>query len=308
MSRASRSAGVLPPIAIIPAPFDWGASRRGASQGPQAILLSGLERKLQQLGLQYVVESPDYLPDVLLDHRNEPYLRHWGKIAAVNEAIALKTAQAAAAGRFPLLLGGDHSIAIGSVAGAAKSRRRLGVLWIDAHGDLNTPSTTPSGNIHGMSLACSLGHGDSRLTSIGGSFPKVQADRTVLVGARELDEGERQLIRSEGVHCFTMHDIDRRGMAAVMSDAIAIVSDGTDGVHLSFDIDSVDPGEAPGTGTKVRGGLMYRETHLAMEMLAEAGIVTSADVVEVNPQLDNGHRTARLAVELIASLFGERIL
>jgi len=308
MTRASQSAGPLPPIAIIPAPFDWGASRRGASQGPQAILLSGLERKLQHLGLSYVVESPHYLPDVSMDHRSEPHLRCWGKIAAVNEAIAQKTAQAAAAGQFPLLLGGDHSIAIGSIAGAARSRRRLGVLWIDAHGDLNTPRTTPSGNIHGMSLACSLGHGDSRLTSIGGSYPKVQADRTVLVGARELDEGERQLIRSEGIRCFTMHDIDRRGMAAVMDEAIAIVSDGTDGVHLSFDIDSVDPGEAPGTGTKVRGGLLYRETHLAMEMLAESGIVTSADVVEVNPQLDNGHRTARLAVELIASLLGERIL
>ncbi|WP_164779797.1 arginase, partial [Paenibacillus kobensis] len=182
------------------------------------------------------------------------------------------------------------------------------VLWIDAHGDLNTPDTTPSGNIHGMSLACSLGYGDSRLTSVGGNGPKVQPDRVVLVGSRQLDEGERLLIRSLGITCFTMHEIDKHGMAAIMERAITIVSNGTDGVHVSFDIDSVDPGEAPGTGTKVRGGFLYREAHLAMELLAEAGIVTSADVVEVNPQLDNGRRTARLAVELVGSLLGERIL
>jgi len=295
-------------IAVIPAPFDWGASRRGAAQGPQAMLLAGLERKLQQLGYRYSVESATYMPEVQSDSRSSSSLRHWGKVLAVSEAIATKTAEAAEAGRFPLLLGGDHSVSIGSVAGAAQRRNRLGVLWIDAHGDLNTPDTTPSGNIHGMSLACLLGFGDGRLTSVGGTAPKVLPDRVVLVGSRQLDEGERLLIRSLGITCFTMHEIDKHGMAAVMDKAISIVSDGTDGVHVSFDIDSVDPGEAPGTGTKVRGGFLYREAHLAMELLAEAGIVTSADVVEVNPQLDNGKRTASLAVELIGSLLGERIL
>ncbi|EFM13010.1 arginase [Paenibacillus curdlanolyticus YK9] len=304
----NRTAQPKRPITVIPVPFDWGASRRGAAEGPQAIILSGLERKLQQLGFSCTIESSRYLPDVLADIRSSSNMRHWGKTLSTVEALAHKTAQAVAAGQFPLVLGGDHSIAIGSIAGAAQGRQRLGVLWIDAHGDLNTPDTTPSGNIHGMSLACCLGHGDSRFVAVSGQQPKVEPDRVVLVGARQLDPGERELIRALGITCFTMHDIDRYGMANVMEKAIRIVSDGTDGVHLSFDIDSVDPGEAPGTGTRVRGGFQYREVHLAMEMLAEASIITSADIVEVNPLLDNGYRTARLAVELIASLFGERIL
>ncbi|GMX62610.1 hypothetical protein Elgi_24150 [Paenibacillus elgii] len=185
---------------------------------------------------------------------------------------------------------------------------RLGVIWIDAHSDLNTPDTTPSGNIHGMSLAASLGQGDERLTRIGGSSPKIRPEHTVLVGVRDLDPGEKACIKAQGITCFTMYDIDRLGMSSVMEEAVQVAGKGTDGVHLSFDIDSLDPVEAPGTGTPVKGGLSYREAHLALELLHESGIVTSAELVEVNPSLDTGQKTAQLAVELIGSLLGEQIL
>ncbi|MFC4103662.1 arginase [Paenibacillus xanthanilyticus] len=296
------------PITILPVPFDWGAGRRGAAAGPEAVLQAGLIRRLQKLGCRVQLRSDDYLPNTDADRRTSAKLKHWGRVQAMNEALALEAAAAMRAGTFPLAIGGDHSLAIGTVAAAAKARRRLGVLWIDAHGDLNTPQTSPSGNIHGMSLAALLGLGDPRFTGIGGPGAKLNPGHIALVGARELDVGEKELIRELGIACFTMHDIDRYGMARVMENAIRVVSEGTDGVHLSFDIDSVDPGEAPGTGTPVRGGLNYREAHLAMEMLHEAAIVTSADLVEVNPLLDNGQRTARLAVELAASFAGERIL
>ncbi|MBB3109343.1 arginase [Paenibacillus phyllosphaerae] len=296
------------PVSILPVPFDWGAGRRGAAAGPEAVLHAGVIRRLQQLGYRVQLRSEDCLPNTSADRRTAMQLKHWGRVLTINEAIAQEVRSIAAEGLFPLTIGGDHSIALGTIAGAAASRKRLGVIWIDAHGDLNTPETTPSGNIHGMSLAAAIGLGDSRFTGIGGYSPKLAPERIVLVGARELDDGEKKRIRELNITCFTMHEIDRYGMGHVMEEAIRIASADADGVHVSFDIDSVDPGEAPGTGTPVRGGLNYREAHLAMEMLHEAGVVTSADVVEVNPLLDNGQRTARLAVELIASLAGERIL
>ncbi|MBW7473349.1 arginase [Paenibacillus oenotherae] len=296
------------PISILPVPFDWGASRRGAASGPQALLGAGLERRLQLLGHQTKIRPDSYLPDFTSDCRTSPRMKQWGSVLAMCEAVSREIALLASGGTFPLAIGGDHSISIGTIAGLAQQKRKLGVIWIDAHADVNTPESSPSGNIHGMALAAGLGLGDPRFTTIGSAAPKLQAERIALVGTRQLDEGEKRLIRKLGVACFTMHDIDKFGMARIMEQAIAVVSSGSDGVHVSFDIDSVDPGEAPGTGTPVRGGLNFREAHLAMELLYEAGVVTSADIVEVNPLLDNGHQTVRLAVELIGSLLGARIL
>lgn len=297
-------------VSIISVPFDLGAGRRGASGGPAAILRAGLEERLRALGIAsedagvVSCEAPSAEGQAAPDER----LKHLADVVAVNEALCERVAEVAGAGKFPLVLGGDHSIAIGTIAGAAKHRRKLGVVWIDAHSDLNTPETTESGNIHGMSLRVALGEGDPRLTGIGGAGAKIAPGNVVLVGGRSLDPGEKAFIKSRNISCFTMHDVDRRGMSRVMEDAIRIASDGADGVHVSFDIDSVDPGEAPGTGTPVRGGLSYREAHLALEMLNESGVVTSAEFVEVSPALDNGNQTTNLAVELICSLLGERIL
>ncbi|AJY76515.1 arginase [Paenibacillus beijingensis] len=295
-------------ISVLPVPFDYGAGRGGAAHGPAAIVEAGLPQKLQSLGFPYVLHSSGYMPDIQFDLRTSAQMKNWGRVLKMSEAVAAATAAIDAAGDFPLILGGDHSIAIGTVAGLAERRQRLGVLWIDAHSDLNTPQTTPSGNLHGMSLAAGLGRGDPRFVSLRGAAPKLQPERTVLIGARQLDAGERQTIASLGIRCFTMHDIDRRGMSEVMEEALAILSGaGCDGVHLSFDIDSVDPGEAPGTDTPVRGGLTYREAHLAMELIHDASILTSAELVEVNPYLERSGRTAQLAVELIGSMLGEKI-
>lgn len=209
---------------------------------------------------------------------------------------------------FPLVLGGDHSIAIGTLAGVTKHYKNLGVIWYDAHGDLNTAETSPSGNIHGMPLAASLGYGHELLTNLQGISPKVKPEHVVIIGARSLDEGERRLIKELGIKVFTMHEIDRLGMTKVMEETISFFKGKTDGVHLSLDLDGLDPKDAPGVGTPVPGGLSYRESHLAMEMLAEAELITSAEFVEVNPILDERNKTASLAVALMGSLFGEKLL
>ncbi|WP_411553826.1 arginase [Paenibacillus lautus] len=294
-------------VSIIPVPFDRGATRRGAGQGPDAIFGAGLKRKLDALGVTYQVDDLAALPE-RKDEAHHPRLNHLTEVITMNEQLAARVSALAEAGTFPLVLGGDHSIAIGTLAGLTRHYRNLGVIWIDAHSDLNTPNTTPTGNIHGMSLAVSLGRGDRRLTSIGGVKSTIKPGHVVLIGARSLDQGERDFIRREGIACFTMQDIDRMGMFRVMEEAIRISSTGTDGVHLSFDIDSVDPKIAPGTGTPVQGGLSYREAHLAMEMLSESGILTSAEFVENNPLLDRGQKTSRLLVGLIGSMLGESIL
>jgi arginase len=210
-------------------------------------------------------------------------------------------------GLFPVILGGDHSISLGSVAGVTQ-RRSVGVIWLDAHGDFNTGDTSPSGNIHGMVLAAIGGLGDERLVALGGHHPKVELGNIVLVGVRELDPGERDLLRKAGVLTFTMHEIDRQGLAAVVDQAIERAGAGVDGIHLSLDLDVVDPMQAPGVGTPVLGGLSYRETHLAMELLAESSKLSSMDVVEVNPVLDNHNETARLAMQLTLSALGKRIM
>jgi arginase len=296
------------PITVIGVPMDLGAGRRGVDMGPSAIRYAMLNEKLMRMGFEVEDIGNLQVPSPETYQVVDPKLKYLQEITSVCEILANTVSETVERGRFPLVLGGDHSIAIGTIAGAAKHRKRMGLIWFDAHGDLNTMETTPSGNIHGMPLAVSLGYGHPALVNCLGFTPKVHPENVVLIGVRDLDEGERELIRRLGIRVFTMHDIDRSGMGAVMEEALAIVTRGTDGVHLSLDLDGLDPKDAPGVGTPVEGGLTYRESHLAMEMLAEANILTSAEFVEVNPILDNGNRTAKVAVALIESVFGKQVL
>ncbi|HZG79061.1 MAG TPA: arginase [Paenibacillus sp.] len=295
-------------ISHIGVPIDLGADRRGVDMGPSALRVASLAARLEELGLTVYDEGDLVVRRPSGYGEYGPKLKFLEEIGRVCDELHREVAAAAGRGRFPLVLGGDHSLAIGTIAGMLRQKRSLGVIWFDAHADLNRPGTSPSGNIHGMSLAIALGLGHPSLTSIGGESSKVDPSKVVLVGARSIDPGERELIRALGIKVFTMHDIDRLGMTRVMEEAIRIAADGTDGVHLSLDVDGLDPEEAPGVGTPVIGGMTYREGHLAMELLSEAGCVVSADVVEVNPILDHRNKTAKVAVELIASLLGERIL
>lgn len=295
-------------IGIIGVPMDLGAGRRGVDMGPSAIRYAGIQKRLTNLG--YHVED---FGDIAVNHpeievHHNPSLKHVDEIIEVSKNLAESVSDRIEEGYFPLILGGDHSISIGSIAGIAKHKKNLGVIWFDAHGDMNTDQTTPSGNIHGMPLAIGLGLGHSSLVNLGGFSPKIKPEHVVIIGARDLDEGEKDLIKKIGIKVFTMHEIDRMGMAAVMEETLQIVTKGTDGVHLSLDLDGLDPLYAPGVGTPVVGGLTYRESHLAMEMLAESGALTSAEFVEVNPILDRENSTAKAAVALIGSLFGEKLL
>ncbi|MBA4544117.1 MULTISPECIES: arginase [Thermoactinomyces] len=296
------------PITIIGMPMDLGQGRRGVDMGPSAIRYASAQALLQKLGYEVEDLGDLHVPSPESKSAGDPKLKYLNEIRDVCEKLAETVSGVIARDRFPLVLGGDHSMAIGTIAGAAAQYENMGVIWYDAHGDLNTGETSPSGNIHGMSLAVSLGIGHPDLVNIGGFAPKVRPEHTVIIGARELDPGERDLIGQLGIKVFTMHEIDRLGMARVMEEAIGIVSNGTDGVHLSLDLDGLDPKDAPGVGTPVPGGVTYRESHLAMEMLAEAGIVTSAEFVEVNPILDRENQTAKVAVALMGSVFGQKVL
>ncbi|QTM97928.1 arginase [Sediminibacillus dalangtanensis] len=295
-------------ISIIGVPMDLGQNRRGVDMGPSAIRYAGVMETLEALNFQIEdlgdikISRPSRGAEQLQDN-----LRNLSQVAEGNELLAEQVDEAITAGRFPLVLGGDHSIAIGSLAGIAKHYENLGVIWYDAHGDLNTADTSPSGNIHGMPLAVNLGLGHERLTNILGYQPKIKPENIVLIGARSLDEGEKELIRETGIKVYTMHEVDRMGMSAVITEVTDYLKDRTDGVHLSLDLDGLDPGDAPGVGTPVIGGLSYRESHLAMEMLAETDMVTSAEFVEVNPILDEKNKTAVIAVGLMGSLFGEKL-
>ncbi|WP_102272436.1 arginase [Cytobacillus massiliigabonensis] len=295
-------------LAIIGMPMDLGQMRRGVDMGPSAIRYAGINERLKKL-FDEVHDRGDIAigrPEVEVDP--ESNLRNLHLIAEKTEMLAKEVDQAIEAGSFPLVLGGDHSIAIGTLAGVAKHYNNLGVIWYDAHGDLNTAETSPSGNIHGMPLAVSLGMGHPLLTNVGGYAPKIKPENIVIIGARSLDEGERELIKEHGIKVYTMHEIDRIGMTKVMEEAISYLKGKTDGVHLSLDLDGLDPNDAPGVGTPVLGGISYRESHLAMEMLAESEIITSAEFVEVNPILDDKNKTATVAVALMGSLFGEKLL
>lgn len=295
-------------ISLIGMPMDLGQGRRGVDMGPSAIRYASAQSLLESLG--YDVEDLGDLPVPTPEsrHQGDPKLKYLNEVRQACENLADAVYDVIKRKRFPVVFGGDHSIAIGTVAGAAKHFEKMGVIWYDAHGDLNTGETSPSGNIHGMPLAVSLGVGHPELVNIGGFAPKVSPENVVIIGARSLDPGERELIKGLGIKVFTMHEIDRIGMARVMDEAIHIVSHKADGVHLSLDLDGLDPKDAPGVGTPVQGGLTYRESHLAMEMLAESGILTSAELVEVNPILDQGNRTAKVAVALMGSALGQKIL
>jgi arginase len=299
-------------IEIIGVPVDLGAGRRGVDMGPSAIRIADLEPRLEQLGHK-VQDSGDL--DVMIPETQkvgEGKLKYKAPILAACVALERAVNNSLEKNRMPLVLGGDHSIAIGSVAGStnffAKQNETLGLIWFDAHGDANTPETTPSGNIHGMSLAVSLGLGDPDLVNLGGRTPKVLPRNTVLIGIRDLDQGERDTLKKIGVSVYTMRDLDERGMRDVVDEAIRLASDGTAGIHLSFDLDVVDPEDAPGTGTPVWGGITYREAHLAMEMMSDRAEIVAIDLVEVNPVLDTQNMTGILAAELAQSVLGKRIL
>lgn len=280
--------------------------------GCSAIRIAGLEQKLEALGHR-VLDGGDIDVQIPETQRvGAGRLRYKHAILAQSDALRQRVEKSLAEGRMPLVLGGDHSLAIGSIAGTSNHFARegdpVGLIWFDAHGDANTPDTTPSGNIHGMSLAVSIGLGDSELVNLGGRSPKIQPRHAVLIGVRDLDPGERENLKKANVNVYTMRDVDERGMRDVLDEAIKIASDGTAGIHLSFDLDVLDPEDAPGTGTPVRGGITYREAHLAMEMLSDRAPVVAIDLVEVNPVLDTQNATAILAADLASSILGKRIL
>lgn len=299
-------------IRILGVPLDLGQERRGVDMGPSAVRAAGLNAAIAALG-HSVQDSGDLRVKIPEEqHYGDQHAKYLNEIAEACGGIAARVRQTLADGCFPLLLGGDHSMAIGTIAGAAQfyheRSQSLGVLWIDAHGDMNTPETSPSGNIHGMPFAASLGFGPPLLTGIFGFSPKVSAEHCVLIGARDLDLPEREIVKKSGARVFTMRDIDEQGMRAVMERAIALAGAATGGFAVSFDMDVMDPAEAPGVGTPVRGGLTFREAHLAMEMIADSGKMASFELVEVNPIIDTMNRTAALGVGLITSALGKKIL
>ena len=299
-------------IAIIGAPMDLGAGRRGVDMGPSAVRLAGLNTKVAELG--YAVEDLGNIAVVQPESVNEgpSRARYLAEIQRTCETLAAMVEKTADAGKFPLVLGGDHSIAIGTVSGLSrhyqKQHQKIGLIWIDAHADMNTPETSPSGNIHGMPLACCIGLGPGELSNIYGYSPKVAPENVAIVGLRSVDAQERLNVQRAGVRAYTMRDVDERGLRAVMQEAIEVATNGTAGFHLSFDMDSVDPDEAPGVGTPVRGGLTYREAHLALEVICDCDALKGLEVVEVNPVIDQANRTAILGVELVMSALGKRIL
>jgi arginase len=294
-------------ITIIGAPVDLGADRRGVDMGPSAIRYAGLDEKLRALGHSVHDAGNVQVPVAETRSAGNPRLKYLDQIVACAGEVAAQTRAAVAAGSVPIVLGGDHSIALGSISGVASALGTIGVIWFDAHADFNTTETSPSGNIHGMILASLAGYGEPALVNVGSPGPRVSPGRIVIVGARDLDPGERDLLRQAGVHVRSMSEIDRRGIHEVTREAIALAAEGANGLHVSFDMDVVDPTEAPGVGTPVPGGITYREAHLAMELVAESGRLVAMDLVEVNPILDRENRTANLATELALSALGKRI-
>jgi arginase len=299
-------------IRIIGVPMDLGQSRRGVDMGPSALRGAGLQTRIKQIGApvedigNLEVKQPEEM------HVGEKRAKYIQEIAETCADMAAVVEKALEEKCLPLVLGGDHSIAAGSISGVAsffrKEKKKIGVIWLDAHSDMNTPESSPSGNVHGMPLASLLGYGSPELVDLLGFKPKVEAQNVVLVGVRDLDAQEKKLIKKLGVHAFTMRDIDERGMREVMSDALKYALDDAEGIAVSLDMDFVDPTDAPGVGTAVRGGVTYREAHLAMEMIADTEAMVSLEVVEINPILDEHNTTALLGVELVLSALGKKIL
>jgi arginase len=298
-------------IDIIGVPLDFGTDKRGVDLGPDAIRYAGLHGKIRELG--HSVKDRGDIPVPIRDELEigDPRLRYLEPILEVQKALLRQVRESVSQGRIPVVLGGDHSVGLGSIAGVAEAfgADRLGVIWVDTHGDFNIAETTPSGNIHGMPLAAACGHGDRRLVTLEqeGVQRFVDPRNVVVVGARELDEGERDLMKQAGISVFSMASVDRVGIHAVMKEAIRIASEGTRGIHLSFDLDVIDPQFAPGVGTPAPGGLTVREAHVVMELIASSGLLVGVDVVEVNPILDVMNRTGELAVDLILSALGKRV-
>jgi len=300
-------------IRVIGVPLDLGQTRRGVDMGPSAVRVAGLEARLEALG--HTVEDSGNLTVAIAEQKKEgdANAKYLKEITQTCTKLAEQVITALEQGQTPLVFGGDHSVAAGTVSGVSEFYRRrgekIGLLWMDAHADMNTPETSPSGNVHGMPLAALLGLGPAALGSILTSEPKVAPENCVIIGARDIDTTEKENIRRAGVkEVYTMRDIDERGMRAVMEEALESASDGTAGYHVSLDMDWIDPEDAPGVGTPVRGGATYREAHLAMEIIADHGRMLSMEVVEVNPVIDEHNRTAHLAVELVSSAFGKKIL
>jgi arginase len=294
-------------VAVIGAALDLGAGRRGVDMGPSAIRYAGLANRIAELGHEYVDWGNVETAVAEASSVGDEHARFLPQIKDTCTRIAQFVAQAVQQAYVPLVLGGDHSVALGTLAGLRKVHGPGGAIWIDAHGDLNSPDTSPTGNVHGMVLAAALGLAGERFREEGWGLPALAPGRIALVGVRELDDGERAVLRDLDARMFTMSDVDRLGVERAVREALAHVA-GAGFVHVSLDMDALDPDVAPGVGTPVRGGLSYREAHLALELVAESGLATSLDVVEVNPILDRENQTGKLAVELIASALGARIL
>src|SRR3990170_694352 len=302
-------------VHLIGVPLDLGAGRRGVDMGPSALRIAGVSKVLEGLGYQVVDDGDITVTCPEVQGMTDPKLKYLPEIVRTVSLLCEKVQQSMARGEIPLVLGGDHSMAIGTISGVSTHYRqegkKLGLLWFDAHGDANTPETTPSGNIHGMPLAVVLGRGAKELVEVGGfasNESRVDPDRVVLIGVRSIDECERGVLKELGIVVFTMENIDRRGIHAVTKEAIEIASAGTEAFHVSFDVDVLDPSVATGVGTPSRGGLTYREAHTAMELVAESGKLCSLEMAEVNPVLDVRNSTAEVAVELIGSALGKRII
>ena len=299
-------------IRIIGVPMDLGASRRGVDMGPSALRVAGLQARIKTLGHQ--VEDIGNIPVKQAEeqHYGEKRAKYLAEISDTCNELAATVQKSLEEGFTPLVLGGDHSIAVGTMSGVAahyrKDKKQVGYVWLDAHGDMNTPETSPSGNVHGMPLASVMGYGPPELVELLGFKPKVEPQNLVIVGVRDLDAQEKKLVKKSGVHVFTMRDIDERGMREVMSETLKFATDDTGGIAVSLDMDFVDPMDAPGVGTPVRGGVTYREAHLAMEMIADSEAMASLEVVEINPVIDEHNRTALLGVELALSALGKKIL
>lgn len=299
-------------VRIVGVPLDLGASRRGTDMGPSALRIAGLGAALRRLG--YKVAREEDIPAPAMETRSTANreARFKQEILEVCNNLSDKVKSILQANEFPLIIGGDHSIAMGTVSGVSSFYRdqgkKIGLIWFDAHGDMNTPTSSPSGNIHGMPLAHLLGQGDEDLRNIGGFHPKVLPENVVLIGVRDIDAGERRIIRESGIHAFTMREIDEQGMAAVAAQALEIVNDGTAGFHISFDVDGLDPTVIPGSGTLVAGGVSFREAHLLLEYCADDGDLLSMEVVELNPFLDERNISAKRTLQLILSAMGKSIL
>jgi len=313
MTTSTATSSIIPKkIRVIGVPLDLGQSRRGVDMGPSAVRVAGLEARLEGLG--HEVEDGGNVAVAIPEQKKEgdthaKYLKEITATCTKHAELILKTLEA---GKTPISLGGDHSMAAGTVAGVAefyrRQNQRIGLIWIDAHTDINTPETSPSGNVHGMPLASVMGYGAPELTELAGFKPMVEPRNVAMVGIRELDSKEKRLVKESGVHVFTMRDIDERGMRDVMAEALRFTTDDTAGIAVSLDMDFVDPSDAPGVGTPVRGGATYREAHLALEMAADSKAMVSLELVEINPVIDLHNKTATLGVELVLSGLGKKIL